>query len=52
MCRGTNMIKTIEVGSCILIQGILVRDLANGQAAVRVGEQTFIGRAVPSHRPS
>lgn len=46
------MIKTIEIGSCVLIQGLLVRDMANGQVAVRVGEQTFIGRPVPSHRPS
>ncbi len=46
------MIKTIEIGSCVLVQGLVVRDLPNGQVAVRVGEQTFVGRAVPTHRHS
>ena len=46
------MIKTIEIGSCALIQGILVRDLQNGNVAVRVGDQTFVGRPVPTHRLS
>ncbi len=49
---GGIMIRTIEIGSCVLIQGILVRDLQNGHVAVRVGDQTFVGRPVPSHRPS
>lgn len=46
------MIKTIEVGSCVLIQGILVRDLQNGHVAVRVDDKTYVGRPVPTHRPS
>ena len=44
------MIRTIEIGSCVLVQGLVVQSLQNGQVAVRVGEQTFVGRPVPTHR--
>jgi len=40
------MIRTITVGSCIFVQGMFERDLGNGQIAVRVGEQTYVGKAV------
>lgn len=46
------MIRTIEIGTCVLVQGVVVRDMQNGQVAVRVGEQTFVGRPVPTHRLS
>ena len=40
------MIRTITVGSCISVQGTFERDLGNGQIAVRVGSQTYVGKAV------
>lgn len=40
------MIRTITVGSCISVQGMFERDMGNGQIAVRVGEQTYIGKPV------
>lgn len=40
------MIRTITVGSCLSVQGKFERDLGNGQIAVSVGDQTYIGKAV------
>lgn len=40
------MVKTITVGSCISIQGMFVRDLADGRIVVRVGNEEFAGRPV------
>lgn len=40
------MIRTITVGSCISVQGMFERDMGNGQIAVRVGEHTYVGKAV------
>lgn len=40
------MIRTITVGSCIFVQGKFEQDLGNGRILVRVGEQTYAGRAV------
>jgi hypothetical protein len=40
------MVKTITVGSCISVQGLYVRDLADGRMVVRVGQQEFTGRPV------
>lgn len=40
------MLRTIMVGSCVSVQGILVRTLANGKVVVSVGERTFEGKPV------
>ncbi len=40
------MLKTIIIGSRILVQGIFVRELEDGLIAVRVGKQEFHGRPV------
>lgn len=40
------MVKTITVGSHISVQGMYVRDLADGRIVVRVGQQEFAGRPV------
>ena len=40
------MLQTIAVGSCVLVQGLLVRQLENGKVVVRVGKETFAGRPV------
>lgn len=41
------MLRTISVGSCVSVQGLLVRQLANGQIEVRVDDKTYIGKPVP-----
>lgn len=43
---GMEMIRTILVGSYISVQGIWVRDLADGRMVVRVGHKEFHGRPV------
>jgi hypothetical protein len=40
------MVKTITVGSCVSIQGMFVRALADGRIVVRVGQEEFAGRPV------
>ena len=46
--RGGVMLRTIEIGSTLLIQGILVRALANGKLVVRVDDKLYAGYPVPS----
>ena len=41
------MFVTIEIGRYLSVQGRLVRRMAGGMAAVRVGEKVFVGRMVP-----
>ncbi|MEM9012873.1 MAG: hypothetical protein AAGE18_16720 [Pseudomonadota bacterium] len=41
------MLRTIKLGSCILVQGEFVRDGANGWLVIRVGGRLFEGPAVP-----
>ncbi|MCV2889775.1 hypothetical protein [Ruegeria aquimaris] len=40
------MLRTIAIGSCVLIQGLFVRANANGTISVQVGDQIYIGRPV------
>ena len=40
------MIRTIVIGSCVFVQGLFERQLANGHIVVRVGSKTFQGRPV------
>ena len=37
------MLRTIMLGTCVLVQGLFVRQLADGRIAVRVGEMTYSG---------
>jgi len=37
------MVKTISLGSCVSVQGMFIRKLANGKIVVRVGEKTYTG---------
>ena len=39
------MIRTIIIGTCISVQGLFERQAANGNIIVRVGSQTYEGRA-------
>lgn len=40
------MIRTIVVGSCVLVQGVFVRHTKDGQMSVRVGDKIFAGTPV------
>jgi hypothetical protein len=40
------MLRTIQLGSCTLVQGLFVRLLDNGCLQVRVGDRLYAGRPV------
>lgn len=40
------MLKTIALGSCVLVQGVFLRALADGRIAVSVGSKVFEGYPV------
>ncbi|WP_373354873.1 hypothetical protein [Pseudoroseicyclus sp. CXY001] len=40
------MLTTITIGSCVSVQGLLVKQLADGKAVVRVNDQFYAGRPV------
>ena len=40
------MLRTISVGSCVSIQGLLVGQMADGKIVVKVDEKTFVGYPV------
>lgn len=40
------MIRTISLGSCVQVQGILERELSDGKLQVRVGNLLFEGYPV------
>lgn len=40
------MLRTIIIGSCMSVQGILERTLPDGRITVRVGSRLFTGRPV------
>ena len=42
----TAVLTTIVLGTCVSVQGIFVKRLANGLVTVRVGEQFYTGRPV------
>jgi len=44
------MLRTISVGSCVSVQGILVGQLSNGKIMVKVDDQTYVGTPVPTIR--
>lgn len=44
------MLKTILLGSCVLVQGTFVKKLADGRIAVKVGDQVFKGQPVGAER--
>lgn len=46
MVRGENVLRTITLGSCVMVQGLFVAQLADGRIAVRVGEKVFAGLPV------
>ena len=44
------MLRTITIGSCVSIQGLVVGTTSDGMLIVRVDEKTYVGKAVPAHR--
>lgn len=40
------MLHTVMMGSCVSVQGTIVKTLPDGRAQVRVGDQVFTGRLV------
>ncbi|QLQ20500.1 MAG: hypothetical protein HZT43_20880 [Exiguobacterium profundum] len=42
------MLRTITLGSCVSVQGLLVGQLADGKIIVRVDERNFVGYPVPT----
>ena len=46
------MLRTITLGSCVSVQGIVVGQLADGKIMVKVDEKTFVGFPVTQARAS
>ena len=44
------MLKTILLGSCVLVQGTFVKKLADGNVAVKVGDRIYQGKPVETAR--
>lgn len=44
------MLRTITVGSCVSIQGLLVGQMADGKIMVKVDERTFVGHPVSQNK--
>lgn len=44
------MLRTITVGSCVSIQGLVVKTLADGKVVVKVDEKLFVGYPVSKVR--
>jgi hypothetical protein len=41
------MLRTITIGTCVSVQGLLVKQLDNGQIVIRVGERLYQGTPIP-----
>ena len=46
------MLRTIVLGSCVSVQGLLVRQLDNGRIIIRVGERTYEGMPITAQAPA
>jgi len=44
------MLRTISLGSCVSVQGLLVGQLSDGKIMVKVDEKTFVGYPVAAVR--
>ena len=40
------MLRTISIGSCISVQGLMVSQNADGTVVIRVDDRTYTGRPV------
>ncbi|CUH51553.1 hypothetical protein SAMN04488037_101116 [Shimia marina] len=41
-----DMLKTITVGSCVSIQGPVVKNLPDGRVSIRVGDKVYSGKPI------
>ena len=46
------MLRTIAIGSCVSVQGLVVGHLADGKVILKVDEKTFVGFPVTQQRYS
>ncbi len=46
------MLRTIALGSCVSVQGLVVGQLSDGKVIVKVDEKTFVGFPVGQIRVS
>ena len=46
------MLRTIAIGSCVSIQGLMVGQLDDGKVLVKVDDKTYAGYPVASVRKS
>jgi hypothetical protein len=46
------MLRTISLGSCVSVQGLMVSQLADGKIVIKVDEKTFVGYPVAGPRKS
>jgi hypothetical protein len=44
------VLRTISIGSCVSVQGLVVGQTADGKLIIRVDEKTFVGTPVPTLR--
>lgn len=44
------MLRTITIGSCVQVQGLVVGHMADGKIMVRVDERNFVGFPVVTLR--
>ncbi|MFZ1468961.1 MAG: hypothetical protein WAT09_08260 [Paracoccaceae bacterium] len=44
------MLRTISIGSCVSVQGVVVGQTPDGKLMVRVDEKTYIGTPVSQMR--
>lgn len=45
------MLRTISLGSCVSVQGLVVGQQADGKLVIRVDEKTFVGYPVGGCKP-
>ena len=44
--KGAQMLRTIQIGSCMSVQGLLVRRLEDGRVVIRVDDKFYTGLPV------
>lgn len=44
------MLRTIMIGSCVMVQGQYVRDLVDGRIVIKVDDRLFSGRPVEQRK--
>ena len=40
------MLRTISIGSCVSIQGLLVGECSDGMIKIKVDDKTYVGRPI------